>query len=150
MRWPTQGTSSTLCAHYSLRADSLHLPLAQMLYPADLQPHLLFRLVALQQLTVNLPKDCHALLQGQQSVTDVADSFRSHVPLVADLAVASISGDVGQSARQVDALKDICACFEQLPKVQLSVADLPVLSSQSCSYWQAAPFSLVSVQLGML
>lgn len=40
------------------------------------------------------------------------------MPLIADLAVASISGDVGQSARQVEALKDVCACFEQLPKVQ--------------------------------
>ncbi|KAL3135482.1 hypothetical protein ABBQ38_005962 [Trebouxia sp. C0009 RCD-2024] len=55
--------------------------------------------------------------KGQQSVTSVADAFRSHVPLIAELAVASISGDVGQSARQVEALKDICACFEQLPKV---------------------------------
>lgn len=51
-------------------------------------------------------------------MADVAGSFRSHVPLIADLAVASISGDVGQSARQVEALKDVCACFEQLPKVQ--------------------------------
>lgn len=58
------------------------------------------------------------MLQGQQSVTDVADAFRSHVPLIAELAVASISGDVGQSARQIEALKDIYACIEQLPKVQ--------------------------------
>ena len=50
-------------------------------------------------------------------MADVADAFRSHVPLIAELAVASISGDVGQSARQVEALRDICACFEQLPKV---------------------------------
>ncbi|KAL3158646.1 hypothetical protein ABBQ32_011390 [Trebouxia sp. C0010 RCD-2024] len=55
--------------------------------------------------------------KGQQSVTFVADAFRCHVPLIAELAVASVSGDVGQSARQFEALKDICACFEQLPKV---------------------------------
>lgn len=57
------------------------------------------------------------MMQGQQSVTFVADAFRCHVPLIAELAVASVSGDVGQSARQFEALKDICACFEQLPKV---------------------------------
>lgn len=57
------------------------------------------------------------MLQGQQSVTDVADAFRSHVPLIAHLAIASISGDVGQSARQVEALKDIYGCIQQLPKV---------------------------------
>lgn len=42
------------------------------------------------------------------------------MPLLADLAVASISGHVGQSARQKEALKDICASFEQLPKVSCS------------------------------
>lgn len=57
------------------------------------------------------------VVQGQQSITVVADAFRSHVPMIAELAVASISGDVGQSARQVEALKNICACYEQLPKV---------------------------------
>ena len=61
-------------------------------------------------------------MQGQQSVTVVAEAFRSHVPLIAELAVASISGDVGRSARQVEALKDICACFEQLPKVHRLLA----------------------------
>ena len=71
------------------------------------------------------------MMQGQQSVTDVADAFRSHVPLIADLAVASISGDVGQSARQAAALKDISACFEQLPKVQM----FSVSFSSSSSVW---------------
>lgn len=46
------------------------------------------------------------------------------MPLIAELAVASISGDVGQSARQVEALKDICACFEQLPKVPRTIVSL--------------------------
>ena len=76
-------------------------------------------------------------MQGQQSVNDVADAFRSHVPLIADLAVASISGDVGQSARQVEALKDVYACFEQLPKVQCFCVSFcgsfPVLSGLSYS-----------------
>ena len=48
---------------------------------------------------------------------DVAEAFRSHVILLVDLAIASVSGDVAQSARQSEALKNICACFEQLPKV---------------------------------
>ena len=60
------------------------------------------------------------VVQGQQSVQMVAEGFRSHVPLLADLAAASIRGDVGQSARQQEALKDICASFEQLPKVGLT------------------------------
>lgn len=91
--------------------------------------------------------------QGQQSVTVVAESFRSHVPLIADLAVASISGDVGQSARQVEALKDICACFEQLPKVQGLIPS--VSGSSSCFVCPVTPSqagttcSLVSVQSDM-
>lgn len=89
------------------------------------------------------------MMQGQQSVADVADAFRSHVPLIADLAIASISGDVGQSARQVEALKDISACFEQLPKVQR--LDLSFSGSCSCVAWSvsvlqaASTIGLVSV-----
>ena len=39
------------------------------------------------------------------------------MPLLADLAVDAVTGDVSQSARHIEALKDICACWNQLPKV---------------------------------
>lgn len=56
-------------------------------------------------------------VQGLQSAGGVAEAFRQHVPVLAEMAVAATSGDVAQSARQKEALKDTCVCFEQLAQV---------------------------------
>ncbi len=56
-------------------------------------------------------------MQGQQSADSVAEAFRRHVSVLAGLAADATTGNVAQSARQNEALKDICASFEQLVKV---------------------------------
>ena len=57
------------------------------------------------------------VVQNQQNNSAVATAFKSHVPLLAELTTAAASGDVAQSAKQIEALKDICSCMEQLKKV---------------------------------
>ena len=76
-------------------------------------------------------------MQGLQSAGGVAEAFRQHVPVLAELAVAATSGDVAQSARQKEALKDTCVCFEQLaqvanPLAKPSMTDLCFLSHGPC------------------
>ena len=61
--------------------------------------------------------DRPCLIQGQQSATAVAEAFRSHMSVLPELAIAAVSGDVAESARQIEALKDMCGCLEQLEKV---------------------------------
>ena len=61
-------------------------------------------------------------MQGLQSAGGVAEAFRKHVPVLAELAIAATSGDVAQSARQKEALKDTCVCIEQLAQVANSLA----------------------------
>lgn len=56
-------------------------------------------------------------MQGQQSAGSIAEAFRRHVSVLAGLAADATTGSVAQSARQNEALKDICASFEQLVKV---------------------------------
>ncbi len=56
-------------------------------------------------------------MQGQQSADSAAEALRKHVSVLPGLAADATTGSVAQSATQNEALKDVCASFEQLVKV---------------------------------
>lgn len=56
-------------------------------------------------------------LQEQHQSGKGTEVFRDAGPVLADLAVAAISGDIAETSRQFDALRDLCSCFEALKQV---------------------------------
>lgn len=55
--------------------------------------------------------------QEQHKGVDRPKAFGERGPLIAELTVAATTGDIAQTTRQTEALKEACSCFEVLKKV---------------------------------
>ena len=72
------------------------------------------------------------LLQEQHKNSDTLHAFGDRGNLIAELAVSAIIGDIAQTSRQAESLKEICSCFEVLKKVSNSTL-LAVLEEKGVS-----------------